>query len=96
MYLMLVLGLASNARSILRPRAWRLVHRLSFLGFTVSLIHARFAGPDASEIWVRTLYIATVVMLTGLLLVSLYVRARQAARRQRPVMTNERPALSER
>lgn len=94
-YLFLLIAVASHARRVFRPRAWRLVHRLSFVGFILSLVHARLAGPDASEIWVRALYIATVVLLTGLIVTRMHLREHQPARRQSPV-ASEPAALSER
>lgn len=58
-YLLAVVGLSFYVRKRLGHRGWRLIHYLSFLTFTLALLHGIFAGTDTTALAVQVFYWAT-------------------------------------
>jgi DMSO/TMAO reductase YedYZ heme-binding membrane subunit len=60
-FLVLVLiGVTSALRRRMPPRAFRVIHRLSYPMFAVFLVHAQLAGSDFSRTWISVLGWATL------------------------------------
>ena len=58
-YLLAIVGLSFYVRKRLGHRSWRIIHYLSFLTFTLALLHGILAGTDTELAGVRIFYWAT-------------------------------------
>lgn len=64
--LLVLIGVTSALRRHMSPRAFRVVHRLSYPMFAVFLVHAQLAGTDFSRTWISLLGWATLGALAML------------------------------
>lgn len=58
--LMALLVLSFSVRRRIGPRAWRLFHYAAYAAFAGAAAHAVMAGTDASQPWVRALYVGSL------------------------------------
>jgi predicted ferric reductase len=73
-----VVGVA-RGRMAASPRAahaWRAVHGLAYVGWTLAVLHGLRSGTDASTAWVRGLYVSCIVAVVGSVLVRVAAAAR--------------------
>jgi predicted ferric reductase len=80
LYISLVVALSFYVRRFIGYRVWRLLHYLSFASYVMVLIHGFFSGTDSAALWVRGLYLGSVVSLVGLTIYRIVVARRAPAR----------------
>jgi predicted ferric reductase len=73
-YLLVLLLLSSWLRRFVAYRLWRVVHYLSFVAFALVTLHGWLAGSDASEPWMRALYVGASAGVGYLTLMRLFAR----------------------
>lgn len=66
LYLMALVAFSSYIRRWIGPRAWRLLHYLSFVVFALALGHGIFSGSDSGTSWASAIYAASGLSLLGL------------------------------
>lgn len=76
-YLAGALGLSFYVRRRIGAARWRKLHQYTLLAWTLGLVHAIFAGTDASSPWMRLVFLWTA----GPVLVLFVVRATEPRRR---------------
>lgn len=67
LHLLVAVQLTSVFKRKIPPRAWRLVHRLSFAALALGTVHGVMAGTDASgpaALWAGALLLGTVLFMT--------------------------------
>jgi DMSO/TMAO reductase YedYZ heme-binding membrane subunit len=67
------------ARARLGAARWRRLHRLAAAAFWTALAHGLLAGTSSGEPWAVFLYVATAIVVGGLLLARLTAPARRPA-----------------
>ncbi len=73
MYLSLVLVITSRLRNKVIPaKIWRTIHYSSFLFYLIFMAHAFFTGSDSGELWMQVMYISSLVLVIGLLLLRIF------------------------
>jgi predicted ferric reductase len=79
-YTMAIVTFSFYVRKRITPRAWRLLHYLSFLTFLLALAHGIFSGTDTASLWVSGMYWASGGLLLFLfvyrMLMSMFKPAR--------------------
>jgi sulfoxide reductase heme-binding subunit YedZ len=80
-YVMAITLISSWVRRYIPYRLWRAIHYLSFLTFALVTIHGWLAGSDASEPWLRALYVGGGAAITFLVLMRLFARPKLAKER---------------
>lgn len=80
-YVMALTLISSWVRRYIPYRFWRAIHYLSFLAFALVTIHGWLAGSDASEPWLRALYVSAAAAIAFLVLMRLFARPRLAQER---------------
>lgn len=76
LYLAAVVSFSFWFRGVMGIRAWRWLHRASFLSFVGALWHGLKVGTDSAEPWLMGIYISTSLAIVFWLVVRLtYVRA---------------------
>jgi methionine sulfoxide reductase heme-binding subunit len=68
LYALLIVWLSSLLRRHITHARWRALHCSSFLAFLLVTVHGLLAGTDASEVWMRLVYIAAAVIVLALML----------------------------
>lgn len=72
-YMALILVLTSQFRRKIVPvKIWRLIHYTSFLFYIVFLTHGIITGTDTKEGWMIAIYVTSVTMVLGLLLLRIF------------------------
>ncbi|HEU5347480.1 MAG TPA: hypothetical protein VFU63_02590 [Ktedonobacterales bacterium] len=74
LYVMTITLVSSWMRRYIPYRFWRAIHYLSFLTFALVTIHGWLAGSDASEPWLRALYVGGTAAVAFLTLMRLFSR----------------------
>lgn len=86
---MTIIWFSSIHRMRIGQRAWRMLHRLTFLAYVTAMAHGILGGTDSGAIWVWPLHVA------GLLLVgALTVRRIMLSRRVPPASSASPPATT--
>ena len=80
-WIILVVTLSFSAKKRLGHRTWKLIDYASYLAFVLVTVHGLTAGTDAARLGVRLLLVASVVLVTGLLMVRIARRDRSAKAR---------------
>ncbi len=68
-YLALILGPTYYLRRRIGTKRWRRLHRLTVVVFALAVAHSLGSGTDGASLWMRTLAIASAVLVAGLLAV---------------------------
>jgi predicted ferric reductase len=82
LYLLAFVGLSFYVRKQLTQRRWRLIHYLSFMTYTLALLHGILAGTDSTLPVLRVFYWITGASLLFLLVYRILM-AKFAVRRQK-------------
>jgi len=77
LYLVLAVWATTRLRDRIGYRRWRRLHMLAFGAYGAAMAHGILAGTDSGELWTTGLYVASGVLVGGLL------AARVAAARRR-------------
>lgn len=73
LYLAVVLLLTSHLRNkIFSNKTWRKIHYSSFLFYILFLVHAYTAGSDSQEGWMIAIYVTSLVLVVGLILMRIF------------------------
>ena len=72
-YLLAIVSFSFYVRKRIGHRSWRLIHYLSFITFTLSLIHGLLSGTDSSSVWASGLYWVSGASLLFLLVYRILV-----------------------
>ena len=95
-YGLAVVTLSFYVKGVIGQKVWRTVHFLAFGTFLSALVHGVVAGTDTSHPLVSGMYIATGVLVTGLLALRV-VQQRSMARtpvRERPTSPEPRTPVA--
>jgi sulfoxide reductase heme-binding subunit YedZ len=88
LYLVLTVWVTTRLRDRIGYRRWRKLHMLAFAAYGAVMLHGILAGTDSGELWTTGLYVASGVLVAGLLV------ARIATARRRPSSPPPPPAPS--
>jgi methionine sulfoxide reductase heme-binding subunit len=55
-YLIIILVLTSEFRAKMSAKVWRRIHYISFIAYSLFLLHGLMSGTDSREWWMRALY----------------------------------------
>ncbi|KRF03574.1 hypothetical protein ASG89_02050 [Paenibacillus sp. Soil766] len=77
MYGLLLVLFTTDIRNKLKRKVWLALHMLSYPIFALSLLHGIFLGTDSKQGWAATMYIATAIILVGLMLVRFQLSSRK-------------------
>lgn len=72
LYGLAVVWLSSWAKRRMKYASWRSLHYISFIAFLLVTLHGIFAGSDATEPWMRLLYLSISGVVTLLILVRIF------------------------
>ncbi len=67
-YFILLLVLTSEFRSKMSPKLWRGTHYLSFVAYLLFIAHGVSSGTDSKEWWMVALYVASGMLVFGLII----------------------------
>ena len=73
-YLILVLVLTAEFRTKMPPKAWRIIHYVSFAAYPLFLLHGFMSGTDSNQIWMRIIYDLSVALMTVLIVIRIVSR----------------------
>lgn len=83
-YLAALLGLSFYARRRIGQARWRRLHRFTIVAWALALLHALFAGTDATTVWMRMILAVTAAPIVVLFIGRVREGRRRAARRVSP------------
>lgn len=69
MYLGIALALSIYVRRQIGYRAWRTLHYCGFAAWVLALVHGLATGSDTHAAWALGIYVASLILVTGLLAV---------------------------
>jgi len=73
MYLALILVITSQLRNKVIPaKIWRMIHYSSFIFYLTFIAHGFSTGSDSGELWMQVLYVCSLVLVVGLLLLRIF------------------------
>ncbi|UKS24352.1 ferric reductase-like transmembrane domain-containing protein [Paenibacillus sp. HWE-109] len=76
-YGLLLLILTTDLRNKLRRKLWLAFHMLSYPIFLLALLHGLFIGTDSANVWIKTMYVSTFLLLVGLTAARVFIGARK-------------------
>ncbi len=74
LYFMIILLLTSEFRARISQQVWRSTHYVSFLAYIAFVVHGFLAGSDSGELWVRLMYIGSLVLILSLVIIRIVTR----------------------
>jgi sulfoxide reductase heme-binding subunit YedZ len=80
LYLVVTVWVTTRLRDRIGYRRWRRLHMLAFGAYGAAMLHGILAGTDSGELWTTGLYVASGVLVAGLLV----ARVATARRRSSP------------
>ncbi|MEI6650268.1 MAG: ferric reductase-like transmembrane domain-containing protein [Candidatus Moraniibacteriota bacterium] len=73
-YLIAILVLTAEFRTKMPPKAWRVIHYVSFAAYPLFLLHGFLSGTDSNQIWMRIIYDLSVALMTVLIVIRIFSR----------------------
>ncbi len=80
LYLGLAIGLSTWMRSRIGYKWWRRLHFFTLLMFALVTVHAVITGSDTKSLWALSIYLVSMVAVSGLLILRLLVPVNAKAR----------------
>lgn len=73
-YSLFIVGMTFYVRKSIGQKLWRWIHYLSFLAFSMALIHGIFSGTDSGSVWIDRLYWGTGASLLFLFMYRMLIK----------------------
>ncbi len=73
-YGMLILIFTSEFRAKMSPKVWRAIHYISAGTYFLFILHGFMTGTDSNTWWMRSLYISSLSLVFGLILIRILSR----------------------
>lgn len=92
LYFMIILLLTSEFRAKISQQVWRRTHYVSFIAYMTFIVHGFMAGSDSGETWVRVMYIVSLSLVSGLIVIRIISRTIVPRWRAKGTTTNNPPS----
>jgi len=73
-YLVVVLILTAELRTKMAPKAWRIIHYVTFAAYPLFVLHGFMSGTDSTQGWMRAIYAFSITLVTLLILIRIVSR----------------------